>query len=119
MAQASVLTWIARVMQSDGRLWRSNRNDNSRSSPLATRRAVPVAPVAGAADAEDDTTSPADPHPRLQAGYRTRLTPEKLNAMRLLLQSGTPKAAVARQLGVSERSVYRAAELLNVNERSH
>ncbi len=44
-------------------------------------------------------------------GYRTLLTREKLKAVRALLKSGAKKAAVARQLGISERSVYRALEL--------
>ena len=44
-------------------------------------------------------------------GYRTRLTREKLKAVRVLLKSGTRKAAIARQLNISERSVYRALEL--------
>jgi len=44
-------------------------------------------------------------------GYRTRLTREKIKAVRTLLKSGTKKAAVARELGISERSVYRALEL--------
>ncbi len=45
-------------------------------------------------------------------GQRTRLTDEKLSAMQALLDSGAKKAAIARQLGISERSVYRAIELL-------
>ncbi len=44
-------------------------------------------------------------------GQRTRLTDEKLSAMQALLGSGAKKAAIARQLGISERSVYRAIEL--------
>ena len=44
-------------------------------------------------------------------GYRTRLTRGKLKAVRVLLKSGTRKAAIARQLNISERSVYRALEL--------
>ncbi len=44
-------------------------------------------------------------------GQRTRLTDEKLSAMQALLDSGAKKAAIARQLGISERSVYRAIEL--------
>lgn len=44
-------------------------------------------------------------------GYRTRLTREKVKAVRALLRVGTKKAAVARQLSISERSVYRALGL--------
>ena len=44
-------------------------------------------------------------------GHRTRLTREKIKSVRELLRVGTKKAAVARQLGISERSVYRALEL--------
>jgi len=44
-------------------------------------------------------------------GARYRLTPEKLRALRQLLDAGTKKAAIARQLGISEATVYRAAEI--------
>jgi DNA invertase Pin-like site-specific DNA recombinase len=41
-------------------------------------------------------------------GDRYRLTDEKVNALKRLVSAGTPKAAIARQLGVSESTVYRA-----------
>jgi len=40
-------------------------------------------------------------------GARYRLTPEKLKVLRGLLEAGTKKAAIARQLGVGEATVYR------------
>ena len=45
-------------------------------------------------------------------GQRTRLTNKRLDAVQALLTAGTKKAEIARQLGISERSVYRAVELL-------
>ncbi len=45
-------------------------------------------------------------------GQRYRLTREKLGALRDLLASGKKKAVIARQLGISRSSVYRAAGLL-------
>jgi DNA invertase Pin-like site-specific DNA recombinase len=47
-----------------------------------------------------------------KAGQRYRLTKEKLAAARDLLAAGKRKAAIARQLGLSRSSVYRAAEIL-------
>lgn len=47
-----------------------------------------------------------------KAGQRYRLTDEKLAAARDLLAAGKKKAAVARQLGVSRSSIYRAAAIL-------
>lgn len=41
-------------------------------------------------------------------GERSKLTREKVSAIRDLLAAGKKKAAVARQLGVSRASVYRA-----------
>jgi DNA invertase Pin-like site-specific DNA recombinase len=41
-------------------------------------------------------------------GNPYKLTPEKLKAMHELLRAGHKKAAVARQLGISRASVYRA-----------
>ena len=46
-------------------------------------------------------------------GQRHRLTKEKLLAVRDLLSAGKKKAAIARQLGVSRSSIYRAAEILS------
>ena len=46
-------------------------------------------------------------------GQRTRLTDKRLAAIQALLAAGTKKAEIARQLGISERSVYRAVELLS------
>lgn len=43
-----------------------------------------------------------------KVGDRCRLTDEKLAALEQLLAAGTPKARIARQLGVSEATVYRA-----------
>lgn len=48
-------------------------------------------------------------------GQRTRLTDKRLDAVQALLAAGTKKAEIARQLGISERSVYRAVELLNAS----
>lgn len=48
-------------------------------------------------------------------GHRTRLTPARLKAIGTLLNAGTSKAEIARQLGVSERSVYRAVKLLQTS----
>jgi DNA invertase Pin-like site-specific DNA recombinase len=45
-------------------------------------------------------------------GQRYRLTDEKLAAMKDLLAAGKKKAAIARQLGVSRSSVYRATAVL-------
>jgi DNA invertase Pin-like site-specific DNA recombinase len=45
-------------------------------------------------------------------GQRTRLTDKRLDAVQALLAAGTKKAEIARQLGISERSVYRAIDLL-------
>jgi len=47
-----------------------------------------------------------------QVGHRTRLTGKKLTAVDALLKEGTAKAEIARQLNISERSVYRAVELI-------
>ena len=41
-------------------------------------------------------------------GDRYRMTDEKVSALKRLVAAGTPKAAIARQLGVSESTVYRA-----------
>ncbi|MCH9647720.1 MAG: helix-turn-helix domain-containing protein [Deltaproteobacteria bacterium] len=46
-------------------------------------------------------------------GHRTRLTTVRIQSIQVLLESGTSKAEIARQLGISERSVYRAAKLLD------
>lgn len=45
-------------------------------------------------------------------GHRTRLTDSRLAAIRALLIAKTSKAEIARHLGISERSVYRAIALL-------
>ena len=45
-------------------------------------------------------------------GNRYKLTDEKLEAVRGLLAAGKKKAAIARQLGISRNSVYRAAAIL-------
>lgn len=45
-------------------------------------------------------------------GQHTKLTPARLRSIRALLDSGTSKAQTARQLKISERSVYRAVKLL-------
>ena len=45
-------------------------------------------------------------------GDRYKLTDEKLRAVRQLLATGTKKTAIARQLGISRNSVYRAIEAL-------
>jgi DNA invertase Pin-like site-specific DNA recombinase len=50
-------------------------------------------------------------------GDRYRLTDEKVNALKRLLAAGTAKAAIARQLGVSESTVYRAVRDLPVVRR--
>ena len=47
-------------------------------------------------------------------GHRTRLPPERLMSIRALVRVGKKKAVIARELGISERSVYRAIELLDV-----
>ena len=48
-----------------------------------------------------------------KASQRTRLTPKKLNAVsKLLRDDDSSKAEIARQLGISERSVYRAVQVL-------
>lgn len=44
------------------------------------------------------------------AGDRYKLSKEKLAAMKELLAAGTKKAAIARQLGISRASIYRALE---------
>ena len=49
-------------------------------------------------------------------GQHHRLTPEKLKALRGLLATGTKKAAIARQLGISEATVYRAVKLLETEK---
>ncbi len=41
-------------------------------------------------------------------GQRTRLTEKKVHSIHVLLANGATKAEIARQLGISERSVYRA-----------
>jgi len=46
-------------------------------------------------------------------GQRYRLTKEKLVAAQDLLAAGKKKAAIARQLGVSRSSIYRAADILD------
>ena len=47
------------------------------------------------------------------AGARTQLTDKKLKAVKKLLRDGDlKKTEIARQLGISRRSVYRAIELL-------
>src|SRR5262249_13536468 len=46
-------------------------------------------------------------------GQRYRLTKEKIATVSDLLSAGKKKAAIARQLGVSRSSVYRAAEILS------
>ena len=43
-----------------------------------------------------------------KVGDRYRLTDEKVSALKRLVSAGTPKAAIARQLWVSESTVYRA-----------
>ena len=45
-------------------------------------------------------------------GERSKLTDEKLRAVRELLAAGSRKAAIARQVGISRSSVYRAIEVL-------
>lgn len=50
-------------------------------------------------------------------GQRYRLTSEKLKALRGLLAAGTKKAAIARQLGIGEATVYRAVKLLKPEKR--
>lgn len=46
-------------------------------------------------------------------GQRTRLTPKKLETIATLLNHGKlSKAEIARQVEISERSVYRAAEII-------
>jgi Site-specific recombinases, DNA invertase Pin homologs len=45
-------------------------------------------------------------------GQRSKLTKEKLGAVRELLTARTKKSAVARQLGISRSTVYRAAKLI-------
>ena len=45
-------------------------------------------------------------------GERTTLTPEKLRAIRNLLDDGMKKTAIARQLGISRASLYRAISIL-------
>ena len=45
-------------------------------------------------------------------GDRYKLTDEKLEAVRELLAAGKKKAAIARQLGISRNSVYRAIEAI-------
>ena len=47
------------------------------------------------------------------AGHRTRLTPERLRSIGALLAAGKQKAQIARELGISERSVYRGIELVH------
>lgn len=42
-----------------------------------------------------------------KVGQRHKLTPEKLRALHGLLATGTKKAAIARQLGISRSSLYR------------
>jgi DNA invertase Pin-like site-specific DNA recombinase len=44
-------------------------------------------------------------------GQRTRLTDKTVHSINALLAAGTKKAEIARQLRLSERSVYRAGEL--------
>lgn len=46
-----------------------------------------------------------------KAGQRTRLTDRKMHSIRALLAAGSKKAEIARQLGISERSVYRAVRI--------
>lgn len=41
-------------------------------------------------------------------GQRTRLTEKQVQSIKALLSAGTNKAEIARQLGISERSVYMA-----------
>lgn len=45
-------------------------------------------------------------------GFRPRLTRKTLRSVRSLLATGVPKSDVARQLGISRRSVYRAVRIL-------
>ena len=45
-------------------------------------------------------------------GERTTLTDEKLRAIRNLLDDGMKKTAIARQLGISRASLYRAISIL-------
>lgn len=49
-------------------------------------------------------------------GQRSKLTPEKLDAVRDLLAAGKKKAAIARQLGIGRATVYRAVEVLVVGD---
>ena len=49
-----------------------------------------------------------------KVGQRTTLTKTKLKAVKKLLQDGDiKKTEIARQLGISRRSVYRAIDLLH------
>jgi DNA invertase Pin-like site-specific DNA recombinase len=45
-----------------------------------------------------------------KVGDRYRLTDEKVSALKRLVSAGTSKAAIARQLGLSESTVYRAIQ---------
>jgi len=50
-------------------------------------------------------------------GQRTRLTDKKLRSIAALLGTRTKKAEIARQLGISERSVYRAVGMFSDRSR--
>ncbi len=45
-------------------------------------------------------------------GQRYRLTPERLRALRALLDEGLPKTVIARQLGISRSTVYDGLRIL-------
>ena len=46
-----------------------------------------------------------------QTGMRPKLTPKVVRSVKALVRSGTPKAEIARQLGIDRKSVYNALEL--------
>ncbi len=47
-------------------------------------------------------------------GARFVLTPKKVETIKTLAEAGTSKTEIARQLGISRRSVYRAIDLLGL-----
>lgn len=46
-----------------------------------------------------------------KVGTRPKLTPEVVRSIKALIREGTPKAEVARQLGIDRKSVYTALRL--------
>lgn len=46
-----------------------------------------------------------------KVGTRPKLTPKVVRSIKALVRDGTPKAEVARQLGIDRKSVYAALEL--------